>query len=77
MKIVNSVDQRARNIVAAGAEVRWSILCSIYISIFTNPTNSCLASAHKLLLQGFLRQRLSGQGLAFILAGGSGEVLSE
>ncbi|CAE6214063.1 unnamed protein product [Arabidopsis arenosa] len=53
VKIVNSVDQRPRNIVAAGAE-------------------------------GFLRQRLSGQGLAFILAGGSvvqkvlevGEVLS-
>ncbi|KFK31377.1 hypothetical protein AALP_AA6G104300 [Arabis alpina] len=40
VKVVNSVDQRARNIVAAGAE-------------------------------GFLRQRLSGQGLAFILAGGS------
>lgn len=27
MKIVNSVDQRARNIVAAGAEVRRTILC--------------------------------------------------
>ncbi|EOA14443.1 hypothetical protein CARUB_v10027646mg [Capsella rubella] len=40
VKVVNSVDQRARNIVATGAE-------------------------------GFLRQRLSGQGLAFILAGGS------
>ncbi|CDY28937.1 uncharacterized protein LOC103853806 [Brassica rapa] len=40
VKVVNSVDQRARNIVAAGAE-------------------------------GFLRQRISGQGLAFILAGGS------
>ncbi|ESQ39886.1 hypothetical protein EUTSA_v10000986mg [Eutrema salsugineum] len=40
VKVVNSIDQRARNIVAAGAE-------------------------------GFLRQRLSGQGLAFILAGGS------
>ncbi|XP_010494971.1 PREDICTED: uncharacterized protein LOC104772026 [Camelina sativa] len=40
VKVVNSVDQRARNVVAAGAE-------------------------------GFLRQRLSGQGLAFILAGGS------
>ncbi|CAN7043923.1 unnamed protein product [Brassica rapa subsp. trilocularis] len=40
VKVVNSVDQRARNIVAAGAEV-------------------------------FLRQRISGQGLAFILAGGS------
>ncbi|KAL0685027.1 hypothetical protein Bca4012_051875 [Brassica carinata] len=40
VKVVNSFDPRARNIVAAGAEV-------------------------------FLRQRLSGQGLAFILAGGS------
>ncbi|CAN6802450.1 unnamed protein product [Brassica oleracea var. botrytis] len=40
VKVVNSVDQRARNIVVAGSE-------------------------------GFLRQRLSGQGLAFILAGGS------
>lgn len=40
VKVVNSFDQRARNIVAAGAEV-------------------------------FLRQRISGQGLAFILAGGS------
>ncbi|KAL0692856.1 hypothetical protein Bca4012_060036 [Brassica carinata] len=40
VKVVNSVDHRARNIVAAGAE-------------------------------GFLRQRISGQGLAFILAGGS------
>ncbi|KAL1214000.1 hypothetical protein V5N11_007362 [Cardamine amara subsp. amara] len=40
VKVVNSVDQRVRNIVAAGAE-------------------------------GFLRQRLSGQGLALILAGGS------
>ncbi|XP_010481333.1 PREDICTED: uncharacterized protein LOC104760152 [Camelina sativa] len=40
VEVVNGVDQRARNIVAAGAE-------------------------------GFLRQRLSGQGLAFILAGGS------
>nr|ABD65044.1 hypothetical protein 26.t00103 [Brassica oleracea] len=49
VKVVNSFDPRARNIVAAGAEV-------------------------------FLRQRLSGQGLAFILAGGSvlevGEVLT-
>ncbi|KAJ4887470.1 Mitochondrial biogenesis protein AIM24 protein [Raphanus sativus] len=40
VKVVNSVDQRARNIVVAGSE-------------------------------GFLRQRLSRQGLAFILAGGS------
>ncbi|KAG2264646.1 hypothetical protein Bca52824_071725 [Brassica carinata] len=45
IKAVNSVDQRARNIVVAGSE-------------------------------GFLRQRLSGQGLAFILAGGSA-VLSQ
>ncbi|CAN6847979.1 unnamed protein product, partial [Brassica oleracea] len=49
VKVVNSFDQRARNIVAAGAEV-------------------------------FLRQRISGQGLGFILAGGSvlevGEVLT-
>ncbi|VVB08245.1 unnamed protein product [Arabis nemorensis] len=42
VKVVNSVDQRARNIVAAAAGA-----------------------------EGFLRQRLSGQGLAFILAGGS------
>ncbi|KAJ0242677.1 Altered inheritance of mitochondria protein 24 [Hirschfeldia incana] len=40
VKVVNSLDLRARNVVAAGSE-------------------------------GFLRQRISGQGLAFILAGGS------
>ncbi|KAG2261781.1 hypothetical protein Bca52824_068860 [Brassica carinata] len=45
VKAVNSVDQRARNIVVAGSE-------------------------------GFLRQRLSGQGLAFILAGGSSGFIS-
>ncbi|XP_010518719.1 PREDICTED: uncharacterized protein LOC104798366 [Tarenaya hassleriana] len=40
VRVINTVDQRARNAVAVGAE-------------------------------GFLRQRLTGQGLAFILAGGS------
>ncbi|RYR29040.1 uncharacterized protein LOC107628471 isoform X1 [Arachis ipaensis] len=98
VKVVNTIDQRGRNIVA-GAEnlalpsskkspshlastttaARSGTLSpSVALRSFLFVLSACSKSRtpvrstdRSFFLEGFLRQKISGQGLAFILAGGS------
>lgn len=57
--------------------LRYELACKIYIiCAYEVSLTVGLLQIMFVFLQGFLRQKLSGQGLAFILAGGSGALLS-